>query len=111
MVSWRRQVRTTTSAVAQSGAGVSAADRALVTSRTAYDGEEQRMRAGVSTPYRVMLALRDYMAAASADVQARVNYAKSLVAYQVAVGSFLEENGIDANEALRGTLLTDRNPR
>ena len=54
-----------------------------------------------------MLAQRDLAEAESADVQARVNYAKSLVAYQVAVGSLLEHNGIDADEALRGNLWTE----
>jgi outer membrane protein TolC len=65
------------------------------------------LRFGISTPYRVMMAQRDLVAAESADVQARVNYAKSLVAYQVAIGSLLEHNRIDADAALRGTLWSE----
>jgi outer membrane protein TolC len=101
------QVQNAATALSQNGARVSAAGRALEASRTAYDGEQERLGAGVSTPYRVTLALRDLTAAESADVQARVNYAKSLVAYQVAVGSFLEHNGIDSDAALRGSLWND----
>jgi outer membrane protein TolC len=98
------QVQNATTSVAQNRARVSAAGRALVASRTVYEGEQDRLRAGMSTPYRVLLALRDLTAAQSADVQARVNYAKALVAYQVAVGSLLEHNGIDADTAQRGNL-------
>jgi len=37
-----------------------------------------------------------------------VNYAKALVAYQVAIGSLLERNGIDADAAQRGNLWNIR---
>lgn len=102
------QVQNATTSVAQTRARVSAADRALAASRTAYEGEQERLTAGISTPYRVMLSLRDLTTAQSADTQARVNYAKALVAYQVAVGTFLERYGIDASAAERGSLWTDR---
>jgi outer membrane protein len=101
------QVQNATAGVVQNRARVSASQRALVASRVASEGEEERLRFGISTPYRVMLAQRDLAAAESADVQARVNYAKSLVAYEVAVGSLLEHNGIDADQALRGTLWVE----
>jgi outer membrane protein TolC len=101
------QVENATASLAQNRARASASQRALVASRVASNGEEERLRFGISTPYRVMLAQRDLAAAESADVQARVNYAKSLVAYEVAVGSLLEHNGIDADQALRGTLWVE----
>jgi outer membrane protein TolC len=101
------QVQNATAAVVQNRARVSASQRALVASRVASEGEEERLRFGISTPYRVMLAQRDLAAAESADVQARLNYAKSLVAYEVAIGSLLERNGIDADQALRGTLWVE----
>jgi outer membrane protein TolC len=93
--------------VVQNRARVNASQRALAASRVASQGEEERLRFGISTPYRVMLAQRDLAEAESADVQARVNYAKSLVAYEVAVGTLLEHNGIDADQALRGTLWVE----
>ena len=102
------QVQNATAGVIQNRARVNASQRALVASRVASEGEEERLRFGISTPYRVMMAQRDLAAAESADVQARVNYAKSLVAYQVAVGSLLEHNGINADQALRGTLWVER---
>jgi outer membrane protein TolC len=88
-------------------AQVEAAQRALAASQRAFDGEQTMLRAGFSTPYRVLLAQRDLTAAQSADIQVRVNYAKALVAHQIAVGSFLERNGIDADAAERGSLLTE----
>ncbi len=101
------QVQNATAGVVQNRARVSASQRALVASRVASQGEEERLRFGLSTPYRVMLAQRDLATAESADVQARVNYAKSLVAYQVAVGSLLEHNGIDADATLRAPLWVE----
>jgi outer membrane protein TolC len=98
------QVQNATTSVTQNRARVAAAARALSASRTAYEGEQARLDVGASTAYRVLLALRDLTTAQAADVQARVNYAKAIVAYQVAVGSLLERNGIDADAALRGTL-------
>ncbi len=98
------QVQNAMTGVEQSRARVRAAERARATSRAAYEGEQERLDAGISTTYRVELARRDLTVAESADVQARVNYAKALIAYQVAVGSLLRENGIDASAAERGTL-------
>ena len=65
--------------------------------RGAYPSSAQNLR----------MAQRDRVSAESAEVQARVNYAKSLVAYQVAIGSLLEHNGIDADAALRATLWVE----
>jgi outer membrane protein TolC len=93
--------------VVQNRARVNASQRALAASRVASQGEEERLRFGISTPYRVMMAQRDLAEAESADVQARVNYAKALVAYDVAVGSLLEHHGIDVDAALRGNLWTE----
>jgi outer membrane protein TolC len=101
------QVQNATAGVVQNRARVNASARALVASRVASQGEEERLRFGISTPYRVMMAQRDRVSAESADVQARVNYAKSLVAYQAAIGSLLEHNGIDVDAALRATLWVE----
>ena len=101
------QVQNSTAGIAQNGARVRASARAVAASRTAYTGEEERLNAGVSTPYRVLLAQRDLAAAEAADVQARVNYAKARTAYQVAISSLLEDNGIDSVAAERGRLWTD----
>jgi outer membrane protein TolC len=102
------QVRTATVGISQTRAAAEAADRALSASRTAYEGELTRLQFGVSTPYRVTLALRDLTAARSADAQARANLGKALVAYQAAVGTLLDENGIDGDAAERGDLWSTR---
>jgi len=101
------QVQNATAGIEQNRARVRAAERALAASRTAYAGEQDRLRAGISTAYRVLLAQRDVTAAESAAVQARVNYAKAIAAYQVAVSSLTEDNGIDEGAAERGRLWTD----
>lgn len=98
------QVQNATAAIEQNRAGIRAADRALVASRAAYEGEQERLRAGMSTPYRVLQAQRDMTSAEAADVQARVNYAKALAAYDVAVSGLLEKHGIDVDAAERGSL-------
>ena len=99
------EVQNSTSTLGEDRARVDAADRALAAARRTYEAEQERLDAGISTPYRVTLALRDLTAAQSADVQSRVNYAKALVAYDVAVSGLLDRQGIDADAALRGTLL------
>jgi outer membrane protein TolC len=98
------QVRTTSSALTQARSAAAAAARAVEASRAVYEGEQQRVDFGTSTPYRVTLALRDLTNAQAADVQARADVAKAVIAYQAAVGTLLAQNGIDADAAERGRL-------
>jgi outer membrane protein len=100
------QVRTATVRLTQGRAQVVAAERASATGLTAFNGEQERLRAGISTPLLVTQAQRDLIVAQSAEIQARVNYAKALVAHQVAVGGFLESYGILFEDAIRGSLFT-----
>ena len=97
-------VRTASTLLSQNRAQIGAAERAVENGRVAFAGEQERSRVGISNTYRVMLVQRDLIAAQAADIQARVNYAKALVAHQVAVGEFLDDNGINADEVQRGTL-------
>jgi outer membrane protein TolC len=84
---------------------IDAARRAVESSRSAYEGTREKMDVGLATPYQVMLAENDLRSAEAAEIQARVNYAKALVAYEVATASLLERNGIDFEAALRGGLF------
>jgi outer membrane protein TolC len=84
---------------------IDAARRAVESSRSAYEGTQEKMDVGLATPYQVMLAENDLRSAEAAEIQARVNYAKALVAYEVATASLLERNGIDFEAALRGGLF------
>ena len=98
------QVENAIAGVEQNGARVRASARAEAASRVAFEGEQERLRDGISTPYRVLQAQRDLESAQSAEVQARVNYAKALTAYDVAVSGLTERHGIDVDAAERGTL-------
>jgi outer membrane protein TolC len=102
------QVQNSTAGIAQNRARVQASARAVSAARTAFEGEQERLNAGISTPYRVLQSQRDLTAAEAAEVQARVNYAKARTAYEVAIGSLLENHGIDVGAAERGSLWRDR---
>lgn len=102
------QVRQSTLGLAQGRAQVEAARRAATASQAAYEGEQEKLRSGISTPYRVTLAQRDLMSAQSAEIQARVNYAKAVIAEQVAVGDLLQRHGIDVDQAQLGRLLAEK---
>jgi len=101
------QVQTAIINLTQVRAQARAAERAVVASQRALEGEEAREHEGLSLPFRVLLAQRDLIAAQSAEIQAKVSFAKAQVSYQVALGSFLERQGISADDAQRGTLWRD----
>jgi outer membrane protein TolC len=99
------QVQSATASLTQGRARVEASQRAVVTSRRVLEGARAKVEAGIATPYDVALAQRDVTAAEAADTQARVDYAKALVAHQLAVGGLLEKNGVTFEQALRGDLF------
>ena len=68
------------------------------------DAEQKKMEFGVSTPYNVILAQRDLLAAELAEVQARAVYAKAQVEMDRSMGVLLEKNHIDVEDALRGRI-------
>lgn len=107
----RVQVASADVSVAQGRAQVQAAMRASLASARAFAGEQERMDEGISTPYRVMLAHRDLTAAQSAEIRARVSYAKALVAHDIAVGEFLDHYGIVSERAQQGDLWIDTRHR
>ena len=102
----RLQVETSTVTLSRARAQIEAAERAVAASQRAFEGAEVRLRAGAGTAYQVILAERDLRAAQSADIQTRVNYAKALVAHELAVSTLLQRNGIDFDKALAGSLLS-----
>ena len=100
------QVRTATFSLERGRSQIDAARRAVVATQAAFEGAKSKLELGVGTPYQVALAERDLRSAQSADIQARVTYAKALVAHDITVSSFLEKNGIPFDEALRGSQFT-----
>lgn len=99
------QVKTATVSLERGRPQIDAAHRAVESSRIAYEAERVKMEIGLATAYQVMLAENDLRSAESAEIQARVNYAKALVSHDMATGNLLERNGIDFEKALRGGLF------
>ena len=63
------EIQLATASLIQGRGQVEAAHRAVVASQRAFEGEQDRLRAGISTPYRVTLAQRDLSAAQLAEIQ------------------------------------------
>lgn len=99
-------VRTAVVGLIQYRAQIAAAQRALATSEQTFRGQQVRLVNGLATPYQLILAQRDFLAAQSAEIQARVNAAKAIVAQQVSTGTFLESHHISFEDALKGGLWT-----
>jgi outer membrane protein TolC len=104
------QVRTGISNLIQSQAQVEAAHRAFLASETAANAEQDKWEEGITILDNVLQTQLDLMNARFAEIQSRVNYAKAVIAEEVAVGNLLESQGIDFEQALRGRLWTDSTP-
>jgi outer membrane protein TolC len=81
---------------------VEAAHEAVRLAQISLDAERKKLEAGLSTTYNVVLRERDLVSAQYAEVQAVTGYAKSLVAMDQAMGSTLERNRIELDDALQG---------
>ena len=103
--------RTAVIGLIQFRAQVEADQRALENRQQAFRGEQVRLANGISTPYRVILAQRDLDTAQLVLIQAQVNYAKALIALELAEGTILNRNGINFDQAFAGNLWkTSGNP-
>jgi outer membrane protein TolC len=98
------EVRKSIIGLIQGKAQVEAAHQAVRLAREIYEGEKERLTAGASTSYQVILRERDVLAAEQAEVNAMVTYAKALVEVDRARGTTLERNGIEMEDALSGTI-------
>ncbi len=70
------------------------------------DGDQKKLDAGLATPYDVVLAQRDWLAAQLAEVQARDSYAKAKVTWDQALGLTLESSHVSVDDLLRGRVST-----
>lgn len=93
-------VRTAIIALTQSKAQVEAAREAVSSSMAAYDAEEKKLQAGISTAYRVIQFQRDYVAAQAQEIQAQANYAKAGVQLEKVRGIVLAQNHISLDDVL-----------
>jgi outer membrane protein TolC len=98
------QVRTAVTNLTQARSQVEAAERAVTASQTAADAEQEKWSEGISTLDNVFQTQLDLITAQAAEIQSRVNYAKAVIAQEVAVGNLLESHKIDFDKALQGTL-------
>ncbi len=98
------EVRKAIIGVIQGKAQVEAAHKAASLAREMYEGEKQKLEAGASTSYNVILRERDLTTAQQAEVAAMVGYAKALVELDRARGATLDRNGIEYSDALSGNV-------
>ena len=102
------EVRKAMIGLIQGRAQLEAAREAARLAREIWMGEQERLEAGVSTSYQVILRERDLVAAQQAEVDANVGYAKAVVEMGRAMGTALERRGIEFAEALAGTASTPK---
>jgi outer membrane protein len=102
------EVRKAMIGLIQGRAQLEAAREAARLAREIWVGEQERLEAGVSTSYQVILRERDLVAAQQAEVDANVGYAKAVVEMGRAMGTALERRGIELAEALAGTASTSK---
>ena len=100
------EVRKAMIGLIQGKAQVEAARQASRLAREIWEGEQQKLQAGVSTSYQVILRERDYTTAQLAEVGAVASYAKALVELDRARGITLDRNRIEYGDALTGRIST-----
>jgi outer membrane protein TolC len=98
------QVRTALTSITQNRSQVEAAQRAVAASQQTAEAEQEKWMAGFSTLDNVYQRQVDLAQAQAAEIQSRVNYAKSVIAEELAAGSLLESHDIVFDDALRGNL-------
>jgi outer membrane protein TolC len=98
------EVRKAIIGLMQGKAQVEAAHKAATLAREIWEGEKDKLEAGASTSYQVILRERDLTTAQQAEVAAMVSYAKAMVEMDRARGATLERNGIEYQDALSGTV-------
>jgi outer membrane protein TolC len=104
------QVQQSRIGVIQGRAQVQAAHEAVRLAQLSLAAEREKLNAGVSTSYNVVLKERDLVTAQYAEVLAADTYAKSIVSMNQAMGTTLERNGIQLEDAVTGTVSTRPTP-
>ena len=96
------EVRKAIIGLIQGKAQVEAAHKAASLAREMWEGEKNKLEAGASTSYQVILRERDFTSAQQAEVAAMITYTKAIVEMDRARGLTLERNGIEYADALSG---------
>jgi outer membrane protein len=98
------EVRKAIIGLIQGKAQVEAAHKAALLAREMWEGEKNKLEAGASTSYQVILRERDFISAQQAEVAAMITYAKAMVEMDRARGVTLDRNRIEYSDALSGTV-------
>ncbi len=98
------EVRKAVIGIIQGRAQVQAAHEATRLAREIWQGEQNKLEAGASTSYQVILRERDFIAAQQAELTAVAGYAKALVEMDRSTGSTMKRNGIEYGDAFTGTI-------
>jgi outer membrane protein TolC len=98
------EVRQAVIGIIQGKAQVQAAHEATRLAREIWQGEQNKLEAGASTSYDVILRERDFVTAEQAELTAVAGYAKAMVELDRAMGATLRHNGIEFADALSGTV-------
>jgi len=101
------EVRNAYTQVQMQAARVAAARTAHDLAVRRLDAEQKKFELGTSTVRFVLEEQRNLAQAETDDIQALVNYTKSLVEYDRAVGATLERNNIEIEKQLPGLLSSN----
>jgi outer membrane protein len=104
------EVRQAMVSLTQGQAELEAANEATKLAGDVLEAEQQKLEAGVSTAYNVILRQRDLATARQAQITASVTYAQALVDIHRATGATLKENGIELGDALTGEITKRPTP-
>src|SRR5262249_38886370 len=100
----RIEVRNAEYALAQIAARVEAARKARDLAQRTFDITKKEQELGAGSTYQTMTAQRDLALARFDLVTARTVYEKAKVEVDRATGSTLEHNGIEIQDAIKGTI-------
>jgi outer membrane protein TolC len=101
-----QQVHNALVTLKQSRARMETSRKATQLAQQIFEAEQLRFQAGVSTPFLVIQAQRDLIAAQGSEQEAFNGYGKALVQLEMATGRLLERVGVDLEEAESGTVRT-----
>jgi outer membrane protein len=94
-------VRNANSQVEMNRARISAAEKALELANMQLEAEQKKFQLGTSQLRFVLQEQQNVTAAQTSQIQALVNYAKSVVDYDRAVGRTLRKNNIEIDKQLQ----------
>ncbi|MBV9398180.1 MAG: TolC family protein [Bryobacterales bacterium] len=106
----RQDVNNALIAIEQARARYSAADKSVVLEQQLLDAEQKKYALGTSTPFNVIQVQRDLANSQLAEVQALTAYGLAKAQLDQALGSTLENNNVQVDEAKTGKVERPPDP-